>query len=658
MITGNHELYVPPPKTSNIMRAWEAFQSGEPVPHSNLRPLVLQSWQRSRSLAVDPQLQKAPLQRAQLQANQLANDDLIRAALPVLDETVELLEDQNALVLLCSPEGLVLESRGNRPSQEAGIEANIVPGGLWHEEVSGTNAVGTALATQHAIQVYASEHYCAGVKNWTCAASLVHDPVDGRLLGALDISYQSEALDRFALPLIVSAARRVESILRQMLTMRHNLLLEKYIDCLPQYGNDGLLLVNKQGLLLQRNEKLDTILENRGVDSKVLANGYLGCSGNAQQASFKYPEWINADWITPVRVDGCDVGAIVHIPAIGSTRNGQEQSTRRPPARLTSRLADHHTPSMKRVVETSLRVASFDLPVMIQGETGTGKEVVARAIHDLGPRHDKPFIVMNCGAVPRELLASELFGYEEGAFTGARRGGAQGKFEQAHGGTLFLDELGELPLDLQPYLLRALEDRTVTRLGSSQTRPVDVRIIAATNRDLLEQMQMGDFREDLYYRFRASIDLPPLRERTQDIDRYLDAALASAASDYGFEKRLDDALRDRLRTYSYPGNLRELHNIIEHMVIMTDAPCLTLDCLPPLVAERMEQIQAWAHPPGDLRATEQQAIEQALTTNAGNHSAAARQLGISRATLYRRLKQYDEATVKPTTAASRRRLNS
>jgi transcriptional regulator with PAS, ATPase and Fis domain len=252
-------------------------------------------------------------------------------------------------------------------------------------------------------------------------------------------------------------------------------------------------------------------------------------------------------------------------------------------------------------------------------------------------------VAVNCGAIPRELLASELFGHEEGAFTGARRGGAAGKFEQARGGTLFLDELGELPLDLQPYLLRVLEERAVTRLGGTAAQSVDVRIIAATNRNLLEQVRAGRFRDDLYYRFRLSISLPPLRERVADIDRYLDRALACTGSNYGCTKRLDQSLRELLRSYAYPGNLRELNNIIEYLVVMNDATLLTPAHLPALMADGAEQMGAQTGGPhGDLRRAEQRAIEQALSGSGGNRSEAARRLGISRATLYRRLQRYDD----------------
>lgn len=630
------------PETSHVMQAWEAFLGGEPLPRNALRPLILHSWQRSRSRQVDPQRRKAPLQQTRLEAEQRAHEELIQAAQPVLAETAEMLSSHGAIVLLCNHRGLILQSCGCRSTQEIAEEANIVPGGLWQEEVCGTNAVGTALAVRHSVQIHASEHFCEGVKSWTCAASLVHDPVDGRLLGAIDISYQKEALDGVVLPLVVSVARRVEGILDMRQTQRRNHLLEAYIDCLPQYQRDGVLLLEKTGRLLRHSERLPSILASRGIDAPLQEGSVLASAdacGEYRREGLRYPEWIDPDWIRPVYIEGGAVGAIVHIPA------PQTRSDGRPPQAdtLTGNpfLDGHACPAMRRAVAEIQRVSRVDVPVLIEGETGTGKEIVARAIHDQGSRRGKPFIAVNCGAIPRELLASELFGHVEGAFTGARRGGAPGKFELADGGTLFLDELAELPLDLQPYLLRALEDHAITRLGSGAAKTVDARIVAATNRDLLEETQAGRFREDLYYRFRVNIKVPPLRERTQDIDRYLDAALAKVCANYGLEKCLSAPLRRILRTYHFPGNLRELNNIVEHMAVMTDATVLTPAHLPASAAERLAATAPADSPmPTDMRAAERQIIEQALARSAGNRSEAARRLGISRATLYRRLSEY------------------
>ena len=633
------------PETSHVMRAWEALLGGEPLPRNTLRPLVLHSWQRSRSRQVDPQRRKAPLQQTHLEAELRAHDEFVQAAQPVLAETAEMLRSHGAIVLLCNPQGLILQSCGCRSTQEIAEEANIIPGGLWQEDVCGTNAVGTALAVQHSVQIRASEHFCEGVKSWTCAASLVRDPVDGGLLGALDISYQNEALDGVALPLAVSAARRMESILDIRQAQRRNHLLEAYIDCLPQHQRDGVMLLDKSGRLLRHSERLPSILANRGIDAPLQEGTILASTDNTcdedRIEGLRYPEWIAPDWISPVYVEGGAVGAVVHIPAPQTRSAGRRRQADTPTGHPF--LDGHASPAMRRAVDESQRVARVDVPVLIEGETGTGKEVIARAIHDQGPRRDKPFIAVNCGAIPRELLASELFGHSEGAFTGARRAGAPGKFELADGGTLFLDELAELPLDLQPYLLRALEERAITRLGSSAAKTVDARIVAATNRDLLEEIQAGRFREDLYYRFRVSIKLPPLRERTQDIDRYLDAALAKVSASHGLEKSLSGLLRRMLQSYAFPGNLRELNNIMEHMAIMTDAAILTPEHLPPLAAERLAATAtatADSETPTDMRTAERQIIEQTLARSAGNRSEAARRLGISRATLYRRLRGY------------------
>ena len=276
---------------------------------------------------------------------------------------------------------------------------------------------------------------------------------------------------------------------------------------------------------------------------------------------------------------------------------------------------------------------------------GAGKELFARALHGAGGRPGGPFVAVNCGALTRELLASELFGYVEGAFTGARRGGLAGKFEQADGGTLFLDEVGEMPLDLQPHLLRVLQDGQVVRLGDVRQRKVAVRIVAATNRDLLTEVEAGRFREDLYHRLCAvSLSLPALRERPGDIDTIVEHLNRSLAAKYGcVPKALDPAVRGAFQCYRWPGNIRELRNVFEAMFALSDGEHIDAAQLPPAIARALaEHAEGLGKPcaaggTGRLEQVEHQAVVDAIAHAHGNMSLAARTLGISRSTLYVKL---------------------
>jgi two-component system nitrogen regulation response regulator GlnG len=259
---------------------------------------------------------------------------------------------------------------------------------------------------------------------------------------------------------------------------------------------------------------------------------------------------------------------------------------------LKDELKDHYllengiignSAPMREVYKTIGKVAPSDMTVLIQGESGTGKELIARAIHYNSRRLVKPFIAMNCAAIPKELLESELFGHEKGAFTGAIER-KPGKFEQANGGTIFLDEIGDMPLDLQAKILRVLQEREITRTGGSQNIVVDVRIVAATNQDLQQLVQQRGFREDLYYRLNVvPINLLPLRERREDILLLVEHFLQKTCAELDIPlKQIDQAAKDRLTANSWPGNVRELENVIKRAVILSADPLLTLDDFPVL----------------------------------------------------------------------------
>jgi DNA-binding NtrC family response regulator len=291
---------------------------------------------------------------------------------------------------------------------------------------------------------------------------------------------------------------------------------------------------------------------------------------------------------------------------------------------------------MQQVFQEIRSVASVDATVLINGETGTGKELVSRAIHDASSREDGPFVPVNCAAMSKDLAASQLFGHRKGAFTGAVDD-HQGYFEAANGGTLFLDEIGDVPLEVQRQLLRVLEERNVTRLGETKSRPVDVRIIAATHRDLMEEVEMGNFRQDLLYRIRiARVELPPLRARGSDIPLLVRTFLRRGRATMGkdIEQISDDAMR-QLLDYDWPGNVRELRNAVESGMIRASAPTLEVDDLPPEIRQNGAMGSGSSEP-----ASEAERIRAALEQTGGNRTDAAQLLGISRATLYRRLDEY------------------
>jgi DNA-binding NtrC family response regulator len=299
------------------------------------------------------------------------------------------------------------------------------------------------------------------------------------------------------------------------------------------------------------------------------------------------------------------------------------------------------SPAMHAVLDLVERVAPTDATVLIQGESGTGKEVIAKAIHHASVRATRPFVAVNCGAVPETLLESELFGYMRGAFTGAAVN-KLGLFEEADGGTLFLDEIAEMPATLQVKLLRALQSGEVRRLGATQPSTIDVRVIAATHGDLAALISQGTFREDLFYRLNViQVALPPLRDRREDIPALAEHFVARSAAKLGRELRLSADALERLLRYPWPGNVRELENAIERATILARRESVEPDDLPPHVSAGLQLGPSPTLPRQiTLADAERVHILQTLERFGRNHSGAAEALGIGRTTLWRKLKEY------------------
>jgi len=303
------------------------------------------------------------------------------------------------------------------------------------------------------------------------------------------------------------------------------------------------------------------------------------------------------------------------------------------------------SPLTIRVMEMVARVANFDVSVLITGESGVGKEVIANAMHRHSQRSKGPLIKVNCGAIPETLLESELFGYDYGAFTGARKQGKPGMFELADKGTLFLDEIGDIPYNLQGKLLRALQDHEIMRIGSLKTTPVDVRIITATNKNLEEMVKKGSFRDDLYYRLNVvSIEIPPLRERKEDIPIFVLHFLDKMNKKHQYNKRIASEVIDTFMLYSWPGNVRELENVIERMIIMTEDNEINMKHLPiqiksQIVPEIMNVIGNVGFKTA-IEQTEKQLFKQALLNHRGTREIA-KAMKINQSTVVRKLRKYN-----------------
>ncbi|MDI6812830.1 MAG: sigma 54-interacting transcriptional regulator [Desulfitobacteriaceae bacterium] len=417
--------------------------------------------------------------------------------------------------------------------------------------------------------------------------------------------------------------------------------------------HDGILLVNEHkavthyntlaGRLLDIDSEREPLLFQLLDDKKLWKSVELGEPFSGQIKGKRVATQLFCD-VIPIKNNGLIEGAVVTLKDIQQVKKLVKEATVNETETHFSQIIGNCA-KMQELKEMALRVAPSNATLLIQGESGTGKELLARAIHQSSNRQGHAFIAINCGAIPENLLESELFGYEEGSFTGARRGGKLGKFELAHNGTIFLDEIGDMPLHLQVKLLRVLQERRVERIGSTRSIPVDVRVIAATHRDLDQMVRTGEFREDLYYRLNViPLTIPPLRERGKDVPILVRFYLEHYAPLTGRDvTEITPEAIAILSKYAWPGNVRELSNVIEYSVTMAPGRFITPEVLPKRILTEAKPQSGEASL--NLKDREREAIMKALslTDSDGHKEDAAKLLGISRATLYRKIKEYNIA---------------
>ncbi len=629
---------------SDTMRAWERFLTGEPQAATPLRNFVVASWMRSQHLGINPAGRAAPIAASGPAVEDLRHRhrDLIAAAAGIFADAAELFGGSRSIMLLTNACGVVLDAVGDRRTLEEGEDIHLMRGGDWRESSIGTNGIGTAIATARPAQVHAAEHFCEGIKAWTCAASPVLDPVSGTVMGVVDISGPPSTYQRHNLTLAVATARQIEMVLAERGRRERMELLEACLDRVSAAdAAGGLMAIDRFGRLVHCTGRARGLVR-LGQRLPGLA-GVPGEPVPLERLAERLPEGMRPEWFSPVVLDGEPIGGLVVIPSRPRPMVGRSAdfASEADPARSGFASVRGASPAIRDTIARARRLVGRQVAVLIEGETGVGKELFARAIH--GEAGDgAPFIAFSCGAVATELIAGDLFGHVRGAFTGATVEGRPGRFELAHGGTLCLDEIGELPLDLQPMLLRVLEEGVVYRLGDSQPRRVAVRLLALTNRDLRAEVAAGRFRRDLYYRISATrLVVPPLRAREGDIEllaAHFNEVIAARHRVPG--RRLSPAALVTLCGYGWPGNVRELRNVIEGLLLAADGTEVGAEEARAALPVAEDPPAAAAAPGTALEAVEQAAITRAVAEAGGNIALAARALGVSRSTLYRKAKYF------------------
>ncbi len=595
------------------------------LPHS-----IAESWRRCLAAGLDP-MQPPPMHivdEGMLREGRQRRDLLRRLAMGEMENLYHQIAGTNFMIAFAAADGMLLDTIAD-PSFSAAARATAIrPGSLWSETTCGTNALGSVLAAERPIIVHGAEHFFARYGALTCTAAPVLGP-DGALAGVLDASSDCRSRQEHTRALVAMAATQIENGLfrehhrSDMLIAFHN--RPEYLHTLSA----GLLAVDPGGMVLAANAQARFLLQGlpvvRGKQfSDIFRTGFgdllLACRQEARQ-----PLEDHVGSIFAARIENLRHGRPVAVPApVAAT-----------PPPLAPRLASAFVaedPAVAASVRQIEAAAARALPILIRGETGTGKEQVARHAHLASGRRGA-FIPVNCAALPDTLVEAELFGHAEGAFTGARRGGAPGLVREADGGTLFLDEIGDMKHALQSVLLRLLDDWTVRPVGGGKPRNVDVLLIAATNVALEEAIAAGRFRADLYYRL-ATVDvlLPPLRERADfaAIARHTLAVVAPAW-------RIDDGAIAALADRAWPGNIRELRATLARLTLAGREGVITAAMLGD--APRARGVADNCTVPIPLRDAMRAQVRRVFQETDGNISETARRLRVSRNTVYRSLPQ-------------------
>ncbi len=590
--------------------------------------------------------------------------------------------DTQSMVLLTDDHGVILHSLGDSDFVEKANRVALCPGVSWAEADRGTNAIGTALVDGQPTVVHADEHFLHANRILTCSCAPIADPF-GRTIGALDVSGDTRGFHKHTLALVRMSAQMIENHLfsnqfADAVRVHFHARAEfigTLFEGLAAFAPDGTFLSANRSALFQFGKPLAE-LQRQPVEALF----GIAFAKLLQQIARAPGESIVLTLPSGVRVIARGEYMATRYIAPADTANDLFQPATAGNARQTQRCAEPAAffPTLEtldtgdaQVAQILQRVAKLrgrDIPMLVLGKTGTGKEWLARAIHHDSPRRSAPFVALNCASLPDTLIEAELFGYEDGAFTGAKKRGNVGKIVQADGGTLFLDEIGDMPLAQQVRLMRVLQDRTVVPLGGTRELPVDLRIVCATHRNLRAMIEAGTFREDLYYRINGLVvTLPPLRERS-DLAELVGRMLDLQSDNVRLPRRVSAEVLARFAQCRWPGNLRQLANVLRTASIMAEgAPQIELEDLPEDFlqdcvssgshhdASRRDSpafpadassggVSRWpiAAPlttPGRMEDWQATLIARTLARHSGNVSATARELGLARNTVYRYLRR-------------------
>ncbi|MDD4779316.1 MAG: sigma 54-interacting transcriptional regulator [Tissierellia bacterium] len=574
------------------------------------------------------------------------NKDMIKIALPFMKILYDFLKGSGFSLYVTDKDGIVLTIIGDEDIIDAQAETGIKVGTDMSEESVGTNAIGTALYENCSLQLSGKEHYINIYQRWTCSAAVIHDD-SGNIIGCLNLTGKSYSKHLHTLGLVVAAVKSIENQLKVLKTQYELYNAYKYLNKVMDSINSGIFAADTNGVIKAINKSLCKMLcveEEKIINNSseiILKNWKHILEELKEENSYESKEIVltinekRKRYHLSVYPINDNKDNIVGMVAIFNDMKDVYNLVNKYTGMTATYTFDDiigKSASTKNLKRQAKNISDSPSTVLIQGESGTGKELIAQAIHNNSNRRNNNFVAINCGAIPKNLIESELFGYEEGAFTGAKKGVHYGKFELASGGTLFLDEIGEMPLDMQVSLLRVLQEGCVSRLGSNKCIYVDVRIIAATNKKLKDEIKKGNFREDLYYRLNViPIHIAPLRERKDDIELLINYFLKEKVIKLGKPMPIiSKDLYNKLINYSWPGNIREMENCIENIVNLNGNTTFNFENN----SIDNNNTKAFDYSMCSLKEIEENAIISCVEKCNGNITKASKILGINRSTIY------------------------
>lgn len=579
------------------------------------------------------------------------NKELILKATPFINWLYNFVSGTGFFAILCDRNGCILNVVGDELILPEAVESKMIVGTYMDEIHIGTNAISLVISEKIPIQISGKEHFIKEYYKWTCSAAPIKD-LFGNIIGIIDLTGYIKNVHPHTLGMVVAAADAIE---KKFEINKYNSMLEiskKRLDTSINAISSGILTCNLAGNITTMNKQVARMFGYKGNEIMKIKIYDLIQNWNEIMKHLKVKgSFINEEIYINAKINKLQYTLTLY--PIYDIENNIEEITlviqelkkgRKLGGKILKGQAVYtfekvigKNKKFMEIINYAKKISESKSTVLITGESGTGKEVFAQAIHNYGIRRDEPFIAVNCGAIPRTLVESELFGYEDGAFTGAKKGGNAGKFETADGGTIFLDEIGEMPTDMQIKILRVIGESAITRIGSSKQIPIDVRIIAATNKDLKHEIELGYFREDLYYRLNVMpLYLPPLRQRRDDIPELVNYYMKKTSK--RLNKRtvdIPDEYMKCLMEYDWPGNVRELENEIE-LIINSEA--IKFNFYNKVDEVRNSTINSNLNI--SLEMVEKQHIIEVLKAVKGNMTIAANILEIGRNTLYRKIQKF------------------